>query len=357
MTEMIAAEAALAGRLVERAARDQAVARLVEWIRGAADGGLPITTTGCGTSEHAAMAAASLIGNALGEEHGHLTRSSQALDLVRGPRSRGLVIGFSHEGGTWATNEALARCRKAGARTALVTVSDRSPGAAIVELVLQTSEQDQSWCHTVGYLSPVVVCAALAAAIAGERLDGVAVRALLEIATDESAAESAASALAACTRVIAAGSGVDYVSARELALKVGEGSGLPATALHTETLRHGHLAAASDDTGLVLICTDAEPAGEAVRERARAALRSAQILGMPAVAILGARVGPEIPLRLTRAGRLTVPEANQIRPDTEAILGATIPLQLLAERLARARGRNPDPIGRDDPRQAAAADA
>ena len=89
----------------------------------------------------------------------------------------------------------------------------------------------------------------------------------------------------------------------------------------------------------------------------RAALRSAQVLGMPAVAILGARVGPEVPLELTPAGRLTAPEATQIRPDAEAILGAAIPLQLLAERLARARGRNPDPIGRDDPRQAAAADA
>jgi len=357
MTKMIAAEPALAGRLVERAARDQAVARLVEWISGAAGDSRPITTTGCGTSEHAAMAAASLIGNALGGEHGHLTRSSQALDLVRGPQSHGLVIGFSHEGGTWATNEALARCRGAGARTALVTVSDRSPGAAIVELVLETSEQDQSWCHTVGYLSPIVMSAALAAAIAGERLDGVAVHALLEIATDEPAAEVAASALAACTRVIVAGSGVDYVSARELALKVEEGSGLPATALHTETVLHGHLAAATGDTGIVLICTDAETAGDEVRERVRAVLRSAQILGMPAVAILGARVGPEIPLELTQAGRLTAPEANQIRPGAEAILGAAIPLQLLAERLARARGRNPDPIGRGNPRQAAAADA
>jgi hypothetical protein len=40
-----------------------------------------------------------------------------------------------------------------------------------------------------------------------------------------------------------------------------------------------------------------------------------------------------------------------------AALGSAIPLQLLAERLARARGRNPDAIGREDPRQAAAAEA
>jgi hypothetical protein len=40
-----------------------------------------------------------------------------------------------------------------------------------------------------------------------------------------------------------------------------------------------------------------------------------------------------------------------------AALGAAVPIQLLAERLARARGTNPDTIGREDPRQAAAAEA
>ena len=88
-----------------------------------------------------------------------------------------------------------------------------------------------------------------------------------------------------------------------------------------------------------------------------AALRSARALGMPTVAILGARLGTQVPLELTPAGRLTAPEANGIAPLAEAILGSAIPLQLLAERLARARGRDPDPIGRDDPRQAAAAEA
>ena len=40
-----------------------------------------------------------------------------------------------------------------------------------------------------------------------------------------------------------------------------------------------------------------------------------------------------------------------------ASTGAAVPIQLLAERLARARGTNPDTIGREDPRQAAAAEA
>jgi hypothetical protein len=44
-----------------------------------------------------------------------------------------------------------------------------------------------------------------------------------------------------------------------------------------------------------------------------------------------------------------------VEPAASALLGAALPLQLLAERLARARGVNPDTIGREDPRQMAAA--
>ncbi|MGH2668045.1 MAG: hypothetical protein ACRDH5_02800, partial [bacterium] len=40
-----------------------------------------------------------------------------------------------------------------------------------------------------------------------------------------------------------------------------------------------------------------------------------------------------------------------------AVMASAVPLQLLTERLARVRGTNPDTIGREDPRQAAAASA
>jgi len=40
-----------------------------------------------------------------------------------------------------------------------------------------------------------------------------------------------------------------------------------------------------------------------------------------------------------------------------ALLGSATPLQLLTERIARARGTNPDAIRRDDPVYLAAADA
>ena len=109
--------------------------------------------------------------------------------------------------------------------------------------------------------------------------------------------------------------------------------------------------------GWCCVLTDAEGWGETLLDRSRAVLRSAVALGMPAAAILAADLGDDIPLALTPAGRLSVPLAGALPRTIGAAIATAIPLQLLAERLARARGTNPDSIGREDPRQAAAADA
>ena len=60
---------------------------------------------------------------------------------------------------------------------------------------------------------------------------------------------------------------------------------------------------------------------------------------------------------LTPAGRLVIPEAPGLPSPVAALLGSALPLQLLTERLARARGTNPDPIRRDDPVYVAASEA
>jgi glucosamine--fructose-6-phosphate aminotransferase (isomerizing) len=354
MTEMIAAEPALAERLLRRLREDPSVGRVAGAIRTAATAREPIITTGCGTSEHAAMVAAELLTGVLG---GATVWPMQALEVARRPPRAGVLLAVSHEGGTWATNEALRAAHAAGAETALITVSDRSPGAALADHLLTTGEQDQSWCHTVGYLSPVIAAAALTGALRGRPIDPIVARALLEAAGHEPTAEAAAAALAGCSRLLIVGSGVDYPAARELALKIEEGARLPASALQLETIRHGHLAAANERTGLVLILTDAEGWGETLIERSRAVLRSAAELGMLAAALIAADLGDDVPNELTPAGRLSVPLAGGLPRTVAAALATAIPLQLLAERLARTRGTNPDTIGRDDPRQAAAADA
>ncbi len=361
MTEMVAAEPAVAERIARRLASGSgghAVGAVAGMVHDAVRRGRPVVTTGCGTSEHAAIAAAWLLADALEPAEGWRVQARQALDVLRRPVAEGALVAVSHEGGTWATNAALGAVRPEHVTRALISVSDRSPGAGLAEVVIQTYEQDQSWCHTVGYLSPLVAAATVAQRLRDEPLDAASVRGLLEAAGgQEQGAEEVAAAFSGVDRIVTVGTAQDEPAARELALKIEEGAGLPARALQLETIRHGHLAACDERTGLILLLTDAEPAGDPVRDRARAVLRAAAALGMPASAIFAPRVGATIPRDLTPAGRLDAPEANQLRPAVEAILSTAIPLQLVAERLARARGRNPDPIGRDDPRQAAAGEA
>jgi DNA-binding MurR/RpiR family transcriptional regulator len=87
--------------------------------------------------------------------------AAQAFELALDAPSGGLVIGVSHEGGTAATNRALAAAAAAGARTALLVASAASPAGQLAEIVVETVEIDQSWCHTVGYLSPIVAAASV----------------------------------------------------------------------------------------------------------------------------------------------------------------------------------------------------
>ena len=61
--------------------------------------------------------------------------------------------------------------------------------------------------------------------------------------------------------------------------------------------------------------------------------------------------------RVELARRLVVAEAPGLPSALAALTGTATPLQLLTERLARARGTNPDPIRRDDPVYRAASDA
>ena len=181
MTEMIAAEPAL-GRPAP-APRPGIERRGVAGRRGPRHGRRrrSVIVTGCGTSEHAAQGVAEILREALGAAglSNVTVRAEQALEVSLDPPSRGLVIGISHEGGTGATNAALAASRAAGARTAIVTVSRRSPAGAIAEIVVETGELDQSWCHTIGYLSPMLAAAQVGALLSGRAMDVDAVTRLL----------------------------------------------------------------------------------------------------------------------------------------------------------------------------------
>jgi len=362
MTEMILAEPAMAGRILARHYDPEGVASdVADEVRQAIADGSPVVVTGCGTSEHAALGVADILRDAAHAAGlpGVGATAAQAFELSLDPPSTGLVIGISHEGGTAATNAALAAARAAGARTAFLTVSSRSPGAAQADpsLVVETGELDQSWCHTVGYVSPMLAAAAIGAHLRGDPLDIEGVVELLAAGTrDVAGADRIAGRLADATHLLVVASGTDRTAGRELVLKVEEASWLPSAFRDLETFLHGHLPATGSTTGLVVLLTDRDGRPERA-VRLRQALAAARVIGIRSAAILAEDLDGAIEPGLTPAGRLLVPDAAGLPAPVASLFGSATALQLLTERLALARGTNPDSIRRDDPIWLAAAEA
>jgi glutamine---fructose-6-phosphate transaminase (isomerizing) len=202
MEEMIEAEAGL----VEPVLAAREASELGELVRA----GGPVVLVGCGTSEHAAMGGAAML-----RETGVDAVARDAFEASLDPQPGGVVVGISHEAGTAATLAAVEAAVANGARAALVTaLADRAPDGP---LVVPTPLRDASWCHTVGYLSPLL--AVYAAAHGGG--DPAAVRAAVEdVMARREALEAAGAALHGCERILAVASGADEVTARELALKI-----------------------------------------------------------------------------------------------------------------------------------------
>ena len=368
MTEMIEAEPALAERVLARlggpgagveGSGDGSAARLAAAIREAASAGQPIVVTGCGTSEHGALGIVEILRDAMRTAGlpGPGPIAAQAFEASLDPQRGGLLVAVSHEGTTWATNRAIEAARAGGARVAIVTVSARSPGAALADLVLSTGELDQSWCHTIGYLSPLLAAVATGAALRGSADGAARIRALLAAgSSDVRGAEAAAGVLAEAAHLIVIASGADRTAGRELTLKIEEAAWIPTAFRDLETFLHGHIPATDGNTGLILVLADRAARADRL-DRASKALAAARVLGIRAAAIVSAEASARLEASLTPAGRLIVPEAPDLPAPIAALMGTATPLQLLTERIARARGTNPDPIRRDDPRYLAAAAA
>jgi fructoselysine-6-P-deglycase FrlB-like protein len=127
------------------------------------------------------------------------------------------------------------------------------------------------------------------------------------------------------------------VTARELALKIEEGVHVPVTPLGLEKILHGHLPAADERTGLVILRLDRRDADRRDK-RARDVAAAAEVLNMPTVIL------DELP-------QTSLPEIPG------ALLGGALAAQLLTLELVMAAGTNPDLIRREEPAYKAAADA
>jgi fructoselysine-6-P-deglycase FrlB-like protein len=271
----------------------RAIAAQPEWLaRVPTDVRLPagrVLYTGCGTSFHAAQTGGEAV---------------QALELVLRPeRDADLLLCVSHEGTTPMTLEA-ARAWSGGLW--LVTGAGESPLAELAdEVVVCTPEIEQSWCHTASYTAAVAALAAMR----GEdvsRLPGAVAEMLAGPRFPVSDHE----------RWLVAGAGPDWPTAQEAVLKLREGVHVAAESWQTEQLLHGHLAAV-DETVRAFVLEGEGRAAERARDTAAA---------------LG-ELGVDVTLVPTRHPVVDI-----------------VPFQLLTVDLAAARGIDPDPIRRDDPR-------
>jgi glutamine---fructose-6-phosphate transaminase (isomerizing) len=331
MEEMILAERDLPAEILGGAGKETAGVSAA--IREAVSLGAPIVVTGCGTSEHGAMAVAELIADA---QSGAWVEAREALDAAVSPRQGGLCIGISHDGGTRATRLALEAARKAGAVTAVITAHPAAsvPGAA--DHVVVTPLADRSWCHTVAYVSAIVAGAGIAGSHATverltEAIDGVV--ALRPHFVD------AAKRIHGDRRIVTTGLGADFTTARELALKIEEGARIPANAHRLETVLHGHLAGCdADRTAVVRFAVDTR-GGDLQVERGADLDAALEVIGIPTVAI-------------DESFGLAPAESA-----AEALVAGAVALQLLTLELAHAAGTNPDLIRREQQayREAAAA--
>ncbi len=348
MWEAIAREPDLAERLATHPGAADGAASVASLLRRGAASGWPPAVVGCGTSEHAAMAAAAIWREAWRRAGlpGTGPAARQAFEAALEPWP-GTVIGVSHEGATRATIDAMTAARDAGARVGLITAGANSPAAAVAEACLCTTEVDLSWCHTIAYVAAIVAAALVADRLADRQTAPGALRAPLDagIAAGD-AAVRLAHELASSRTLVVVGSGDDRIAGREMTLKIEEAAYVPTAYRDLETMLHGHIPSLDVGTGLVLLMSDRERL-DARLARARRVLTAAARVGVRPGAIVTAAAGAGIPAGLTPAGRVVVPDPIDLPGPVASLLATAIPLQLTTYHLALALGTNPDALRRE----------
>jgi fructoselysine-6-P-deglycase FrlB-like protein len=346
MAEMLAVQADLAVPILSGSSTGAVTKAIVR----AADAGAPVVVCGCGTSEHAAQGIAALLDGALraGGVRSGAVEARESFEAALDPRSGGVTIGVSHAGATAATMHALAVAGQAGATTVAITALRDGAVTAEVDHVIATPLEDRSWCHTVGYTSPLLVGAAIAADLRGGRVDASAVEArMVALARLEGPAAELAAALTGVRQLIVVGSGIDAVTARELSLKVEEAVHLPTAMRSLETFLHGHLPACDAETGLVLIAAEVHAAA-ARAARGATLLRAAARVGVRTAAIVSGEGHEVLGAAPTSAGRIVLPALPAVDGPLGVLVDGALAAQHLTLALAHAAGTNPDLIRREE---------
>jgi glucosamine--fructose-6-phosphate aminotransferase (isomerizing) len=246
------------------------------------------------------------------------------------------VIGLSQSGRTPDVVEYVKGARRAGAFTIAVTNDPESELATVADATIPlAAEPELAVAATKTYVNTLASLALLAGHVAGrgrELADGVRGAAdLMEAGIPglERSTAKLALSFSYTGRMFVIGRGVEFATAREIALKLLETCRIAAEPLTTTDLAHGPVAAldplfpvwsiASDDGTLATV----QEAASRTREMGASLVAS----GTAAERIKGAAFTVPVPM----------PEPALLSP-----LLSVVPGQLFASALARARGLDPD---------------
>jgi len=340
----------VAGELFSSEIREQpaAIARLVEQRRLYASAGRTLAKlqpsvvrlVGHGSSDNAASYGVYAFGLLPGWT---AMRDSMSLTIYYGAQvdfERAAVVALSQSGQTPDVVEYVVQARKRGALTIAVTNAPESELGEAADLVLPLEAgPEHAVAATKTYVNQLAALALLAGSTAGGR-NGVASG--LERVADQmagvipglaAAVSAPANAFAFVGRMFVMGRGLEFATAREVALKLKETCRIAAEPFTATDLVHGPIAAL-DPLFPVWTIASRDAALPAVLE-ASARVRAA---GAAIVASGNAAVDIEDP-----AYTLAVPEPAM---PVLAPLLSVLPGQLFAGALARAKGLDPDkPVG------------
>ncbi len=347
MEEMIAAQPLLPFALASNPAAAEDIAGAVVTAAAVRE---PIVVTGCGTSEHGAMAVATLLERSLRATGlpSAVVEPRQSFEAALDPRQGGVCIAISHDGGTRATLLALEAAGEAGATTAVITARGESEIATASEFVLTTPLLDRSWCHTVAYTSAILAGELIACFIAESTYQAQALTDYMgEVQKLQRRCTELSEILSRPRALVVGGAMSDRISAREMALKVEEAARITSIGYELETVLHGHLAAHHRRDAVAFFVTD-PIATKRVAQRAAHVAMAAGRIGMPVVAVVSRDAAANLPDSIRAIPRVVLPPWKDVPKLAGALTGSALVLQMITLALVHEAGLNPDLIRREE---------
>ncbi len=309
-----------------------------------------ILLAGIGTSFHAAVVGEYLL--RLAGAEAWALRSFEFVTYPRPLRSDDGVIVISHRGSKLHSNRAVERATQA--RVLTVGITGKNTKMQGADITIETVEQDPSSTHSISYVAALTRVAQIAARLSAlkgrtevaERLEqGLAqLPTLMEdmLAREDAVRQIAQEAVAQQRRLYFVGAGPNAATALEGALKAKEAAYVTAEGFELEQAIHGPQVAFESSDLLIPI---------SVRGAAQARLTDFLL----ALSEIGSRVWlvGEAPDTATaelfsRDGwaRFALGDGADVLEELTPLLTA-LPVQLLAEFLAQARGTNADSFRTD----------